>query len=153
MKGKDFRLAKEIEYIQRRAAEHDGRIVAIGPLIFFSTETGDAWMLDPSCQLAARLARVGDPEPIDFEETDTNYAIDWKGNYRIEGQAFVYIDRKSGRIMTVLGYPTAQIERRAQEVNDWLITLVHATCLRKEQWRDLARRTRRARRFFASSIG
>ena len=71
MKGKDFRLAKEIKYIQRQAAEHDARFVTIGPLVFFSTETGDAWMLDPSFQLAARLARDGDPEPIDFEETDT----------------------------------------------------------------------------------
>jgi hypothetical protein len=96
MEGKDFRLAKEIKYIQHQAAKHDGRFVTIGPLVFFSTETGDAWMLDPSCQLAARLARDGDPEPIDFEETDANYAIGWKGNYRIEGRAFVYIDRKSG---------------------------------------------------------
>ena len=75
LEGKDFRLAKEIKYIQRQAAKHDGRFVTIGPLVFFSTETGDAWMLDPSCQLAARLARDGDPEPIDFKETDTNYAI------------------------------------------------------------------------------
>jgi hypothetical protein len=111
MEGKDFRLAKEIKYIQHQAAKHDGRFVTIGPLVFFSTETGDAWMLDPSCQLAARLARDGDPEPIDFEETDTNYAIGWKGNYRIEGRAFVYIDRKSGRIITILGYPTAEIAR------------------------------------------
>jgi hypothetical protein len=48
---------------------------------------------------------------IDFEETDANYAIGWKGNYRIEGRAFVYIDRKSGRIITILGYPTAEIAR------------------------------------------
>jgi hypothetical protein len=107
--GKDFRLAKEIEYIQRRAAEHDGRFVTIGPLALFSTETGDAWIVDPSDQLAARLARDGDPEPVDFEETDTNFAIDWKGNYCIEGRAFVYADRKSGRVTAILGYPTAKI--------------------------------------------
>ena len=71
MKGKDFRLAKEIKYIQRQAAEHDGRFVTIGPLVFFSTETGDAWMVDPTDQLAARLARDGDPEPIDFQESET----------------------------------------------------------------------------------
>ena len=107
--GKDFRLAKEIKYIQRRAAEHDGRFVTIGPLVFFSTETGDAWMLDPSDQLAAWLARDGDPEPIDFKETDTNYAIGWKGNYRIDGRAFVYTDRKSGCVTGITGYPTAKI--------------------------------------------
>ena len=35
--------------------------VTIGPLVFFSTETGDAWMLELSNQLAARLARDGNP--------------------------------------------------------------------------------------------
>ena len=107
--GKDFRLAKAIKSIQGRAAEHDGRFVTLGPLVFFSTETGDAWMLGPSDQLAARLARSGDPEPIDFRETDTNYTIGWKGTYRIEGRAFVYTDQKSGRVTAITGYPTAKI--------------------------------------------
>ena len=111
MEGKDFRLAKEIKYIQQQAAKHDGRFVTIGPLVFFSTETGDAWMLEPANQLAVRLARDGDPEPIDFQETDTNYTIGWKGIYRIEGRAFLYIERKSWRIITILGYPTAEIAR------------------------------------------
>jgi hypothetical protein len=109
MEGKQFRLAQEIKYIQRRAAEYDARFVSVGPLVFFSTQTGDAWMLDPSDQLAARLARDGDPEPIDFQETDTNFAIGWKGNYHIEGRAFVYADRESGRVTAILGYPTAKI--------------------------------------------
>ena len=42
---------------------------------------------DPSDQLAARLARDGDPEPIHIDETDTTFAIGWKGLYRIEGPA------------------------------------------------------------------
>ena len=104
-----LRLAKEIKYIQRRAAEHDARFVTVGPLVFFSTQTGDAWMLDPSDHLAARLARDGDPEPIDFQETDTNFAIGWKGNYHVEGRAFVYADRESGRLTAILGYPIAKI--------------------------------------------
>ena len=108
VENKNFRLAKEIKYIQGRAAEHDGRLVSVGPLVLFSTQSGDAWVLDPSDQLAARLARDGDPEPIDLEETDTNFAIGWKGNYRIEGRAFVYADRDSGRVTAILGYPTAK---------------------------------------------
>ena len=107
--GKPFRLAKEVASIQRRAAEHDGCLVTIGPLVLFSTETGDAWMLDPSDRLAARLAREGDPEPIDLQETESNFTIGWKGRYRIEGGAFVYTDRKSGRVTAILGYPTAKI--------------------------------------------
>lgn len=109
IEGKDFRLGEEIRYIQRRAAEHDGRFVTVGPLALFSTDTGDAWLLDPQDHLAARLARDGDPEDVHFEETDAHFAIGWKGEYRIESDAFVYLDRDSGRILTILGYPIHRI--------------------------------------------
>jgi len=107
--GKDFRLAEEIDYIQSRAAERDGRLVTVGPLVLFSTETGDAWLLDPSDHLAARLARDGDPEELYFEETEVTFAIGWKGNYQIDGDAFVYIDSETARITTILGYPTCRL--------------------------------------------
>jgi hypothetical protein len=109
VEGKSFRLADEVRYIRRRAAEHDGRIVTLGQLILFSTETGDAWLLDPADRLAARLARDGESEPVHIEETDTTFAIGWKGRYRIEGAAFVYSDQDTGRIATILGYPTDKL--------------------------------------------
>jgi hypothetical protein len=92
--GRDFRRADEVRYIQRQAAHQHGRIVTIGQLILFSTQTGDAWLLDPADRLAARLARDGESEPIHIEETDTTFAIGWKGRYRIEGPAFVYADTR-----------------------------------------------------------
>jgi hypothetical protein len=107
--GKGFHLADEVRYIQDKAADHDGRMVTIGQLILFSTDTGDAWLLDVTDHLAARLARDGDPEPIHLEDTDTSFAIEWKGQYRIEGAAFIYADRHTGRITTILGYPTHKI--------------------------------------------
>src|SRR5271169_481148 len=82
-----LRLADEIRYIQRRAAAHDGRVVTVDQLVLFSTETGDAWLLDPSDHLAARLARDGDPESIALEETDTSFQIAWPGSYRLDGPA------------------------------------------------------------------
>src|ERR1700726_3686267 len=91
--GKSFRLADEVRYVQRCAAKHDGRIITVGQLILFSTQTGDAWLLDPTDRLAARVARDGEPEPVDIEETDVAFAIDWKGHYRIKGAAFVFVDR------------------------------------------------------------
>jgi hypothetical protein len=107
--GKDFQIAEEIDYIRGRAAQYDGRFVTVGPLALFSTETGDAWLLDPADHLAARLARDGDPEEVHFEETDTNFAIGWQGNYQIDGDAFVFIDRDTARITTILGYPTRRL--------------------------------------------
>ncbi|MBV8175893.1 MAG: hypothetical protein JO151_15210 [Verrucomicrobia bacterium] len=66
-------------------------------------------MLDPSDKFAARLACDGNTEPINFAETKTNFAIDWKGHYRIEGHAFVFTDLNSGHVTAILGYPTAKI--------------------------------------------
>jgi hypothetical protein len=109
VEGKSFRLADEVRYIQRRAADYDGRIVTIGQLVLFSTETGDAWLLDPSDRLAMRLSREGKSEPVRILETDTTFAIDWKGRYRIEGSAFVYMDQDTGRVTTILGYPTDKL--------------------------------------------
>jgi hypothetical protein len=107
--GKDFRLSDEIDYIGSRAAEYDGRLVTVGPLVLFSTDTGDAWVLDPADRLAARLARDGDPEEVYFEETDTTFAIGWKGNYQIDGDVFVYFDAGTARVITILGYPTRRL--------------------------------------------
>ena len=89
--GKSFRLAGEVRYIQRRAADHAGRVISIGQLILFSTKTGDAWLLDPSDQLAARLARDGDAEPSHIDGTDTTFAIGWNGHYRIETTHFRHL--------------------------------------------------------------
>jgi hypothetical protein len=110
-----LRLADEIRSIQRRAAAHDGRVVTADQLVLFSTETGDAWLLDPFDHFAARLARDGDPESIAFEETDAGFQIAWPGAYRLDGPAFIYTDRQTSRVSTIIGYPTqllAAAERR-----------------------------------------
>src|ERR1700722_5371045 len=109
VEARRFRLADEVRYIQRRAAEHDGRIVAVGQLGLFSTATGDAWLLDRSDLLAWRLARDGESEPVHIEDTDTAFAVGWKGHYRIDGPAFVYSDRESGQVVTILGYPIGKL--------------------------------------------
>jgi len=104
-------LAKEIRSIQHRAAEHDGRIVSLGPLVLFSTESGDAWILDAADALAARLAYAGDPMDIDIEETATSYTIGWHGHYRIDGEIFAYEDDASRQLVAIRGYPVPLLLR------------------------------------------
>jgi hypothetical protein len=104
-------LAKEVHTIQRRAADQDGRIVSIGPLVFFSTDTGDAWMLQPEDHLAVRLARGGDPLPVLIEETEERFAIGWQGRFHLDGDMFVYEDNASGRLTAISGYPVRQLVR------------------------------------------
>ena len=80
-----------------------------GQLVLFSTETGDAWLLDTADHLALRLARDGDTEPTHIEDTETTFAVEWTGEYRIVGSAFVYADRNTGRATTIFGYPTQNL--------------------------------------------
>ena len=60
---------------------------------------------------------MGESEPIHIEETDTTFAIDWKGRYRIEGPAFVYSDDDTGRVATILGYPTDKLTQAVRSGN------------------------------------
>jgi hypothetical protein len=51
-------IRKELEHIVECAQAGDVRIVALGPLVFFSASAGDAWMLEPgdgNCQGSCRL--------------------------------------------------------------------------------------------------
>src|SRR3981189_2907279 len=111
VEGKSFRVADEVRYIQRRAADYDGRIVTIGQLVLFSTETGDAWLLDPADRLAARLARDGENEPIHIEETDTTIAIGCVGTQYVFSGYVYYPGQDTGRVATILGYPTDKLSR------------------------------------------
>jgi hypothetical protein len=107
--GRGFRLTDEARYIQRRAADHDSRIVTIGQLVLFATQTDDAWLLDRADWLAARVACNGQSEPVHIEETDTTFTIAWKAAIASTGPAFIYSDRDTGRATTILGYPTDKL--------------------------------------------
>ena len=101
-------IAGEADYIINRAQEYDSRVVSLGSLIFFSTETGDAWMLDCEDGLALNLAIAGDKQPFRILETSEKIAIEWNANYHIEEDKFI-VTQQSGHIKTIIGYPTAEI--------------------------------------------
>ena len=108
-------LSREAGYIIDRAQNHEARLVTLGALILFSTETGDAWMLDPADGLALCLARSGDPQPFTITETSTTIGIEWNADYRIEGAVFSVVER-SGQVKSILGYPTREIVQAARRV-------------------------------------
>ena len=48
-------IIKEIKYIIKRGLTNDARKVQLGDLVLFSTQTGDAWLLDTEDTLAICL--------------------------------------------------------------------------------------------------
>lgn len=102
-------ISKEADYIIKKAQSYDSRVVGLGSLVFFSTQTGDAWILDTVDRLALCLARDGERQNFRILETPTNFQIAWEAQYLINGETFV-VTTKDGRVGTVLGYPTREIE-------------------------------------------
>lgn len=99
----------EAEHIIQCAAEREGRVVTFGPLLFFSTETGDAWVLDPSDGLARCLARDGDALPLGIHETPESFGVEWEAAFEFQGDAMIF--REALRERAVLGYPVREIKQ------------------------------------------
>ena len=96
-------MNREADYIIKRAQLYESRVVLINGLIFFSTQTGDAWILDPEDHLAICLARDGERQAFSILETPMKFQVAWEAQYEINGDAFILV-MKDGGIRTILGY-------------------------------------------------
>ena len=84
-------------------------VVTLGPLVFFSTGTGDAWVLDPADFLARCLARDGEPLPPGIIDTAEIFSVEWTHTYSIDGSVMIFAD-SAGVPRCVLGYPAHEIQ-------------------------------------------
>ena len=103
-----IKLHREIEYIIKRAEVSDSRVVSFGPLILFSTQTSDAWVLDPQDELALCLLKDGERQSFSILETHTNFSIVWQAKYEIIDHRMIFY-WKDGCIKEIIGYPVKEI--------------------------------------------
>lgn len=102
-------IRQEINTIIQLSHQREARLLSLGRLVFFSTQTGDAWILDPDQGRARCLSLDGEKQPFTINETSTGFSIDWDSEYRIKGRLFTVLEY-SGSVRTILGYPTLQLE-------------------------------------------
>ena len=101
-------LVGEVRYMVERAQARQGGLVRLGPLVFFSTQTGDAWVLDPSEGYALCIARNGEKQTVHVVETDRSFEIGWSHTYAIRDGAFI-VTGADGRVLRTFGYPVREI--------------------------------------------
>ncbi len=103
-------IAGEIEYIMRRAAAGEARIVGLAPLVFLSV-AGSAWLLDADDSLAYCLMDDFTPRPSPLEwETDEDHAIRWEARFEVKAGAFRTVSDE-GRVIVHPELPAAEIAR------------------------------------------
>ena len=108
----EVNIQQEAKYVINRALDGDARLVKLDSLLFFSTATGDAWLLDTDDDLALCLMKDFAEQQYVINETPRDYSIEWEANYQIDGNAFI-VCKKSGQMKTIFGYPTKEILRLA----------------------------------------
>ncbi|MFQ5707100.1 MAG: YecA family protein [bacterium] len=106
----EINMQQEAKYIINCALQSDARLVQLESLLFFSTHTGDAWLLDTDDNLALCLMQDFEEQEYVINETLENFSIEWEASYHIKGNAFI-VCKKSGQIRTIVGYPTKEILR------------------------------------------
>ena len=116
VRGDEFSILGEVEYIRQRAAEADGKMVTVGGLILFCTSTGDAWMLDAAEGLAVPVAEDGIPVEVHIEETLERFTVAWSHSYSIDGDRMTFEDKRSGERKTAIGYPARQIQQVSRDL-------------------------------------
>lgn len=91
----DRRLADQIERVVQAALRGDTDVVVTGPeatpsqpFILFSTEWGDAWLLDPLGCGAACLVWIGDRQASPIIHAVDELSIRWAGRFDFSGPFF-----------------------------------------------------------------
>ncbi len=107
----EVNITAEARYIITSAQAGKERVVSLSPLVFFSTQTGDAWMLDPQEGFALCLAENGEEQSYEIVETPNNFKIEWQAQYHIEGDQFIIIT--PGKVSTRSNYPVKEIGQLA----------------------------------------
>ena len=110
-------LIKECNHIVEAAMAGKGRLVITGPeilakqpLVLFSTEDGDAWLLEPNEGLAICLAWHRVRHEPRIHDSGRQIEIDWEGEFKIEGDNFaVNIDIPSIGNRAIVGYPVDEL--------------------------------------------
>lgn len=120
-------LQKECEYIINAAKNGQGKLVITGPeilkkgpLVLFSSEDGDAWLLDPEDELVMNLAWRGARQEFEIIDTGHQYRIVWHGEYRLDGVSF-HVNTQLDNIgqRTIVGYPMDQIRESIQKAESF----------------------------------
>ncbi len=108
-------IRREVAHIIASAQSNVARVVGLGPLILFSSDTGDAWLLDWQDKSALCLARGGVQQQFGITDTEHQFAIEWTSDYKITGDLMTFRDT-SGRAVSIHGYPTDAILQTARRL-------------------------------------
>jgi hypothetical protein len=113
---KTISLAEEIEIIQTAAEKGRKQMRELGVFVLFSTESGDGWLLEVTCQDALLLSSAGKAVGIEMEVTPETIAVNWSHRFAIRNKVFETTAYEDKKVVSYPDYPTASIAASVKRI-------------------------------------
>ena len=109
-------LQNEINAIQKMASKSKFKVRELGVFILFSTEKGDAWLLEVTESDALQLAAEREIMTVDLEENPETIEIHWTHTFEVKNKQFIITDYKDKKVETIENYPTHAISAAIKRI-------------------------------------
>ncbi len=109
-------LVHEIELIQKAAVEGKQKIKELGVFILFSTEEGDAWLLEITDSDGVQLVRGGLVLDVPIDESRETIEINWSHTFSLPNRAFEITSYADRSVQILADYPTREIHASMKRI-------------------------------------
>jgi hypothetical protein len=109
-------LAAEVDKVQQAAALRQDSCRELGVFILFSTQDGDAWVLETTERDAFQAAASGQPLPPPVHENREVIEVDWSHRFALCGRSLFLTDHESGVETELRRAPTMQISTALRRI-------------------------------------
>lgn len=96
------------------ALQNKATMNSLGNFIFFSTASGEGWMLDHRRNLALRLAEDGEALDYTILESKERFQVEWKERFRLEDDKFIASFKDKETVFT--DYPVEALALRIENM-------------------------------------
>ena len=109
-------LAAEIEKVQQSAVLGQEICRETGVFILFSTQDGDAWVLESTESDAFQAAAAGQPLPPPVNENQEVIEVDWSHRFALRDRCLLLTEHESGAKIKLRRAPTMQINAALRRI-------------------------------------
>ena len=104
-------LNSEVKKIQKKAAERKNSLTNFGVFVFFTTDSGDGWLLEISEMDALQIAKDGKAIDVEIEEKEETIEINWSHKFSVKNKIFEVKDYKTKESVSYPDYPANRITK------------------------------------------
>ncbi len=109
-------LEAEVVRLRQSAEQRQVRFWELGVFLFFSTATGDGWLLEITESDAVQVASAGVPTELHIEENAQTIAINWSHTFQLREKQLVLTSYESKAEAILPQAPTQQIHAAIRRI-------------------------------------